>query len=167
MRSLALFCLFCPLAPCLRHVETVAASRRPHLTLLSQLCWILFVQFHFFRKDLGILESVLSYDESRSKWLKTTLVLQDIAGVFFYQRCARNTPPKATTWDHTRQSMKLGVNQANTFMHIHRTGKTDERNSTCGALFPAVAISFGIELARSLSFFLSFFLSSFFRSFFL
>ena len=36
-------------------------------------------------------------------------------------------------------------------MHIHRTGKTDERNSTCGALFPAVTISFGIELARSLS----------------
>jgi len=60
--------------------------------------------------------------------------------------------------------MKLGVNQANTFMHIHRTGKTDERNSTCGALFPAVAISFGIELARSLSFFLSFFFLSFFLS---
>ena len=28
-------------------------------------------------------------------------------------------PPKAITWDHTRQSVKLGVNQANTVMHIH------------------------------------------------
>ena len=64
-------------------------------------------------------------------------------------------PPKAITWDHTRQSIKLGVNQANTVMHIHRMGKTDERNSTCGALFPAVTTSFSIELARSLSFFLS------------
>ena len=47
-------------------------------------------------------------------------------------------------------------------MHIHRTGKTNERNSTCGALFPAVTLSFGIELARSLALFLSFV-----RSFFL
>ena len=44
-------------------------------------------------------------------------------------------------------------------MHIHRAGKTDEGNSTCGALFPAVTISFGIQLARSLSFFLFFPLS--------
>ena len=55
-------------------------------------------------------------------------------------------------------------------MHIHRTGKTNERNSTCGALFPAVTLSFGIELARSLarslSFVRSFFLSCF-LSFFL
>ena len=49
-------------------------------------------------------------------------------------------------------------------MHMHRTGKTDERNSTCGALFPAVTISFGIELARTLSFVLSFFFLSFFIS---
>ena len=62
-------------------------------------------------------------------------------------------PPKAITWDHTRQSIKLGINQANTVVHIHRTGKTDEGNSTCGALFPAVTIAFGIQLARSLSFF--------------
>ena len=52
---------------------------------------------------------------------------------------------------HTRQSIKLGVNQANTVVHIHRTGKTDEGNSTCGALFPAVTIAFGIQLAQSLS----------------
>ena len=68
-------------------------------------------------------------------------------------------PPKAITWDHTRQSIKLGVNQANTVVHIHRTGKTDEGNSTCGALFPAVTIAFGIQLARFLSFFLSLSLS--------
>ena len=49
-------------------------------------------------------------------------------------------------------------------MHIHRTGKTNERNSTCGALFPAVTLSFGIELARSLALFLSF-VRSFFLSF--
>ena len=48
-------------------------------------------------------------------------------------------------------------------MHIYRTGKTDERNSTCSALFPAVTISFGIELARVFSFFLCVF--SFFLSF--
>ena len=76
----------------------------------------------------------------------------------FCQRCARNTikrwpPPKAITWDHIRQSIKLGVNQANTIVHIHRTGKTDKGNSTCGALLPAVTLAFGIQLARSLSFF--------------
>ena len=75
----------------------------------------------------------------------------------FCQRCARNTkkrwpPPKAITWDHIRQSIKLGVNQANTIVHIHRTGKTDKGNSTCGALLPAVTLAFGIQLARSLSF---------------
>jgi len=64
-------------------------------------------------------------------------------------------PPKAITWDHTRQSIQLGVNQANTVVHIHRTGKTDDGNSTCGALFPAVTISFGIQLACSLSLSLS------------
>ena len=79
-----------------------------------------------------------------------------IAGVFC-QRCARNTvkrqaPPKSdNTWDHTRQSIKLGLNQANTGVHIHRPGKTDEGNSTCGAVFPAVTMSFGIQLAGSLS----------------
>ena len=46
--------------------------------------------------------------------------------------------------------MKLGVNQANTVVHIHRTGKTDDGISTC-ALFPAVTISFGIQLSLSLS----------------
>ena len=72
-------------------------------------------------------------------------------------------PPKAITWDHTRQSIKLGVNQANTVVHIHRTGKIDEGNSTCGALFPAVTIAFSIQLTRSLSFFsLSLSLSRFF-----
>ena len=81
-----------------------------------------------------------------------------IAGVFC-QRFAQNTvkwwpPPKAITWDHTQQSIKLGVNQANTVVHIqNRPGKTDEGNSTCRALFPAVTIAFGIQL------FLSFFLS--------
>ena len=78
-----------------------------------------------------------------------------IAGVFC-QRCAQNIvnregPPKAITWNHTRQSIKLGVNQANTVVHIHRTGKADDGNSTCGALFPAVTISFGIQLACALS----------------
>ena len=73
-----------------------------------------------------------------------------IAGVF--KHCKAIGPhPKAIIWDHTRQSIKLGVNQANTVVHIHRTGKTDEGNLTCGALFPAVTISFGIQLARSLS----------------
>ena len=59
--------------------------------------------------------------------------------------------------------MKLGVNQANTVVHIHRTGKTDDGISTC-ALFPAVTISFGIQLSLSLSFSLS--LACFFRFFF-
>ena len=45
-------------------------------------------------------------------------------------------------------------------MHNHRTGKTDEGKSTCGALF-AVTIAFGIQLARSLSLSLSFFPSLF------
>ena len=41
-------------------------------------------------------------------------------------------------------------------MHIQNgPGKTDEGNSTCGALFPAVTIAFGIQLARSLSLSLS------------
>ena len=75
------------------------------------------------------------------------------------KHCKAIGPPKAITGDHTRQSIQLGVNKANTVMHIHRTGKIDERNSTCGALFPAVTISFGIELARSLSFVLYFFIS--------
>ena len=44
---------------------------------------------------------------------------------------------------------------------MHGMGKTDERNSTCGALFPAVTMSFGIELARSFSFVRSFVLSFF------
>ena len=83
-----------------------------------------------------------------------------IAGVFFVRDVhetlqSDRAPPKAITWDHTQQSIKLGVNQANTVVHIHRTGKTDEENSTCGALFPAVTIAFGIQLARSLSLFLS------------
>ena len=59
--------------------------------------------------------------------------------------------------------MKLGVNQANTVVHIHRTGKTDDGISTC-ALFPAVTISFGIQL--SLSLFLSLSLSLGFFVFF-
>ena len=85
-----------------------------------------------------------------------------IAGFFLSEMCTKHCkaighPPKAITWDHTQQSIKLGVNQANTVVHIHRTGKTDEGNSTCGALFPAVTIAFGIQLARSLS--LSFSLS--------
>ena len=69
-------------------------------------------------------------------------------GVFFFpEMCTKHCksigpPPKAITWDHTPQSMKLGLNQPNTVMHIHRTGKSNERNATCGAL-----------LARSLSFF--------------
>ena len=87
--------------------------------------------------------------ESRSKWLKTTLVLQDF---FKSEMCSKHCkaigPPQ-------KQSIKLGVNQANTVVHIHRTGKTDEGYSTCGALFPAVTISFGIQLAHSPSFSLS------------
>ena len=92
---------------------------------------------------------VISY-ESRSNRLPDHFSIQ---GVFICQICA---PPKAITRDHTRQSIKLGVNHANTVMHIHRTGKTDERNSTCGPLFPAVSISYSIELARSVALFLSF-----------
>ena len=82
-----------------------------------------------------------------------------IAGVFFVRDVhetlqSDRAPPKAITWDHTQQSIKLGVNQANTVVHIqNRPGKTDEGNSTCRALFPAVTIAFGIQL------FLSFFLS--------
>ena len=53
---------------------------------------------------------------------------------------------KAITWEHTRQSIKLGVNQTSTVVHIHRMDKTDEGNSSCGALFPAVTISCGILL---------------------
>ena len=73
------------------------------------------------------------------------------------QHCkAIGPPPKAITWDHTRQSSKLGVNQASTarctLVHIQNgPGKTDEGNSTCGALFPAVIMAFGIQLVRSLS----------------
>ena len=92
--------------------------------------------------------------ESRSKCLKTTLVLQE----FFCQRCAQktvNVKRKGITWDHTRQSIQLGVNQAHTVVHIHRTGKNNDGNSTCGALFPAVSISFGIQLACALSLSLS------------
>ena len=98
--------------------------------------------------------------KSRSKWLKTALVLH-----VFFVRDVHETlysdrpPPKAIAWDHIRQSIKFGVNQENTVVHIHRTGKTDEGNSTCGALFPAVTISFGIQLGRSLSLSLSFSLS--------
>ena len=74
---------------------------------------------------------------------------------------------------------KPGVSQANCVLHVHRMGKTDERNSTCGAFFPAVTISCGIQLARCLSFLRSFvrfsfmffsfcpFLLPFFLSFFL
>ena len=51
---------------------------------------------------------------------------------------------------------KPGVSQANCVLHVHRMGKTDERNSTCGAFFPAVTISCGIQLARCLSFLRSF-----------
>ena len=54
---------------------------------------------------------------------------------------------------------KPGVSQANCVLHVHRMGKTDERNSTCGAFFPAVTMSCGIQLARCLSFVLSFFIS--------
>ena len=77
------------------------------------------------------------------------------------QHCkAIGPPPKAITWDHTRQSSKLGVNQASTarctLVHIQNgPGKTDEGNSTCGALFPAVIMAFGIQLVRSLSLSLS------------
>ena len=68
-----------------------------------------------------------------------------IAGVFC-QQCARNTikqwdPPKAISWEHTQQSIKLGQNQANTVVHIHTMGTTDHENSTCVALFPAITIS--------------------------
>ena len=75
---------------------------------------------------------------------------------------------------------KPGVSQANCVLHVHRMGKNDERNSTCGAFFPAVTISCGIQLARCLSFLRSFvrfsfmfffsfcpFLLPFFLSFFL
>ena len=66
-------------------------------------------------------------------------------------------PPKAITWHRPPQSMKIGLNQPNTVMHIHRTGEFDERNATCGAL-----------LARSLSiFFRSLFLPFLFLSLFL
>ena len=83
------------------------------------------------------------------------------------KHCKAIDPPKKTiTWDRTRQSIELGASQAHTVVHIHPTGKTDEGNSTYGALFPAVTISFGIQLDRSfLSFSLSFFLESFFLSF--
>ena len=74
--------------------------------------------------------------------------------------------PKAITWDHTRQSIKLGVSQAKTVAHIHPTGKTDEGNSTGGALFPAVTVpyhlasnSLALALFLSLSLSLSLFLS--------
>ena len=75
---------------------------------------------------------------------------------------------------------KPGVSQANCVLHVHRMGKTDERNSTCGAFFPArlsyhVASSslavflFFVHLFVSLlcffRFVLSFFLSSFLSSF--
>ena len=32
-------------------------------------------------------------------------------------------PPKAIAWDHARLSIKFGVNQADTVVHIHRTGR--------------------------------------------
>ena len=91
--------------------------------------------------------------QSRSKWLTTVLefFVRDVHETLQSDRA----PPKAIAWDYTRQSIKLGVNQANTVVHIHKTRKTDEGNSTCGALFPAVTISFGIQLARSLSLSLS------------
>ena len=98
--------------------------------------------------------------------LKTTLVLH-----FFSEMCTKHCkvirpPPKAITWDNTPQSIKLGGNEANTVVRIHRTGKTDEGNSTCGALFPAVTISFGIQLARFIFIFFSLSLSLFFFLFF-
>ena len=92
--------------------------------------------------------------QSRSKCL-TTLVLEFFVRDVHETLQSDRAPPKAIAWDHTRQSIKLGVNQANTVVHIHKTRKTDEGNSTCGALFPAVTISFGIQLARSLSLSLS------------
>ena len=88
--------------------------------------------------------------ESRSKWLNPTLVLEEFFVRDVHETLSSDrTPPTAITWDQTPLSMKLGSNQANTGKHTHRTGKSDERNSTCGALFPAVTRSFGIELARS------------------
>ena len=88
--------------------------------------------------------------ESRSKWLKTTLLQEFFVRDVHKTMQSVRAPPKAITWDHTRQSIKLGVNQANTGVHIHRMGKTDDGISTC-ALFPAVTISFGIQLSLSLS----------------
>ena len=84
------------------------------------------------------------------------------------KHCKAIGPPKSDNLGPYTTVIKLDVNQANAVVHIQNgPGKTDEGNSTCGALFPAVTIAFGIQLARSLSFFLSFVLSSFFISFFL
>ena len=47
--------------------------------------------------------------------------------------------------------MKFGLNQPNTVVHIDRTGESDERNATCGALW---------RLAHPLSFLLLSFLIS-------
>ena len=116
------------------------------------------------------------YDRARVKMVEDYFSIAGVLSEILHETLwSDRPPPKAITWDHTRQSIKLGVSQANTVVHNHRTGKTDEGKSTCGALF-AVTIAFGIQLARSLSlsflpyFFLSFlpsFLPSFFLSFFL
>ena len=82
----------------------------------------------------------------------------------FCQRCARTVgtqlgvPLKSDRQplDQPWMFSKPGVSQANCVLHVHRMGKTDERNSTCGAFFPAVTISCGIQLARCLSFLRSF-----------
>ena len=76
--------------------------------------------------------------------------------------CKAIGPQKAKTWDHTRQSIKFGVNQANTVMHIHRMGKTDERNQPVVPCFLHLPYHLASNsLARSLSVFLSLFLSFF------
>ena len=66
-------------------------------------------------------------------------------------------PPKAIAWDHARLSIQIW-RKPSRYGCAHSQngpGKTDEGNLTCGALFPAVTIAFGIQLARSLSLSLS------------
>ena len=58
--------------------------------------------------------------------------------------------------------MKLGANEANTVKPIRTTGKFDERNSTCGTLFPAFTFLLASNsLVHPLSVLLSFLISLF------
>ena len=82
----------------------------------SEVCWFIDLMNYIVLGILSVTVKMVEYHFG-------------IGGVFWSEMCMKHYraigAPKAITWDHTPQSMKLGLNQGNIGKHIHRRGKSD------------------------------------------